>query len=134
METEGYLTSDRASFGTRFLAAFIDGVIVFIISTVLRIIGLTFVALLVSFGYYTYFEGSETGQTIGKRAMNIRVADDRTGASIGYGRAAIRWVGRIISGIVFGLGYFWMLWDENSQTWHDKLATCVVIPVEPRAV
>ena len=27
------------------------------------------------------------------------------------------------------LGYFWMLWDGEKQTWHDKLATTVVVPV-----
>jgi hypothetical protein len=25
-----------------------------------------------------------------------------------------------------GLGYFWMLWDEQQQTWHDKIAGTTV--------
>ena len=70
-----------------------------------------------------------TGQTIGKRMLGIRVYDfGGSGGPIGYGRAFIRWLGRIISGIPCYLGYLWMLWDKEKQTWHDKLATTVVVP------
>jgi uncharacterized RDD family membrane protein YckC len=37
-------------------------------------------------------------------------------------------VGRILSAIVCLLGYFWMLWDKEKQTWHDKFAASVVVP------
>jgi uncharacterized RDD family membrane protein YckC len=30
---------------------------------------------------------------------------------------------------VLYLGYFWMLWDREAQTWHDKLASTVVVPI-----
>ena len=29
---------------------------------------------------------------------------------------------------MFLLGYFWMLWDREKQTWHDKFANDVVVP------
>ena len=54
--------------------------------------------------------------------------DFRTGGSIGYGRAFIRWIGRYVSAIACLLGYFWMLWDKEKQTWHDKFANDVVVP------
>ncbi len=34
-----------------------------------------------------------------------------------------------MSAIVLLLGYLWMLWDKENQTWHDKMATSVVVPV-----
>ena len=37
--------------------------------------------------------------------------------------------GRWVSAIACLLGYFWMLWDKEMQTWHDKFATDVVVPV-----
>ncbi len=43
------------------------------------------------------------------------------------GRAGLRYVGRIASTIPCLLGYFWMLWDSEKQTWHDKIATTVVV-------
>jgi uncharacterized RDD family membrane protein YckC len=54
--------------------------------------------------------------------------DFDTGGPIGYGRAFIRYIGRLVSAIVIYLGYFWMLWDSEKQTWHDKFASDVVVP------
>jgi uncharacterized RDD family membrane protein YckC len=79
--------------------------------------------------YYTYFEGGDTGQTIGKRAMSIRVVRQHDGRPIGWGAAVGRYFGRILSGIACFLGYLWMLWDPEKQTWHDKLTSTVVVPV-----
>ena len=118
---------DRASFGTRFVAALIDGILVGVANGLLTVVGVQYVGLLVSLAYFTYYEGGETGQTLGKRVMSIRVADIETGAAIGYSRGFIRWISRFLSAIPLGLGYFWMLWDSEKQTWHDKLATCVVV-------
>jgi hypothetical protein len=30
--------------------------------------------------------------------------------------------------LFFGLGYWWMLWDPQQQTWHDKLVATTVVP------
>jgi uncharacterized RDD family membrane protein YckC len=123
----------RAGFWRRFAAAFVDGILLAIVNLVLRGIagtgGGTGLGTLVSLAYFTYFEGGPTGQTIGKRALGIRVIDFGGGGSIGYGRAFIRWIGRFVSAIVFLLGYLWMLWDKERQTWHDKFANSVVVPV-----
>ena len=42
----------------------------------------------------------------------------------------MRYFGRWVSAIPCLLGYFWMLWDKEKQTWHDKFATDVVVPVD----
>ena len=122
----------RASFGIRFVAALIDGILLGIVGVVLRAIfgfglGLALQTLL-GLAYYAYLEGSPSGQTVGKRAMSIRVIDFNTGGPIGTTRGLIRYLGRILSGIPCLLGYFWMLWDSQKQTWHDKIATTVVVP------
>jgi uncharacterized RDD family membrane protein YckC len=31
--------------------------------------------------------------------------------------------------MIFYLGYLWMLWDPQQQTWHDKLVGTTVVPV-----
>jgi uncharacterized RDD family membrane protein YckC len=121
----------RAGFWQRFAAALIDGIIVGLTTEIL-------IALLKGVGYglgialgiiyYTYLEGGPTGQTLGKRAMGIRVVDFDTGGPIGYRRAFIRYVGRIVSAVVLYIGYLWMLWDQEKQTWHDKFASDVVVP------
>jgi uncharacterized RDD family membrane protein YckC len=38
---------------------------------------------------------------------------------------------RFWSAFFFYIGYLWMLWDREKQTWHDKVARSVVVPVSP---
>jgi uncharacterized RDD family membrane protein YckC len=132
-ETHSALTSERSGFWRRFAAALIDGIALGVVSGILRAIlgnsGGEGLGLVISLGYYTYFHG-KTGQTPGDAVMSIRVVDFRngTGAPIGYGRALGRALMSIVSGVVLLLGYLWMLWDSEKQTWHDKVAGSVVVP------
>ena len=122
----------RASFGVRLVAAILDGILLGIVGFVIRLLfgdalGLA-LQTVVGLAYYVYLEGSPSGQTVGKRAMNIRVIDFNGGGPSGPVRALIRYLGRIVSGVVCLLGYLWMLWDSEKQTWHDKFAGSVVVP------
>jgi uncharacterized RDD family membrane protein YckC len=122
----------RAGFWDRVGAVLIDGALFFVINELLVITLKTAgqaLGTLLGIAYFTYFEGGPTGQTLGKRAVGIRVIDFDTGGPIGYGRAFIRWLGRIVSAIALLIGYFWMIWDKEKQCWHDKFAGDVVVPV-----
>ena len=66
------------------------------------------------------------GQTIGKLAMGIRVVSVG-GQPVSVGMSFARAAMKIISGLVLLLGYLWMLWDPNKQTWHDKVAGTYVV-------
>jgi uncharacterized RDD family membrane protein YckC len=133
----GKASGPRASFGQRLGAILIDGLIIGvpIVLIVLLLGGSKAIAIayvlifVVELAYFVYFEGG-TGQTIGKRTTGIRVIDKNTGGSIGYGRAALRFIGRIPSSWVCYLGYLWMLWDAEKQCWHDKIASDYVVPIE----
>ena len=126
----------RAGFWKRFAALFIDGVILGVVQGILTVllgdsIGVVYIlSTLITWGYYTYFEGGPRGQTIGKMALSIRVIDFRTGGPIGYGRGFVRQLVKVVSGAVLLLGYLWMLWDKEKQTWHDKGAGSVVVPTD----
>ena len=122
----------RAGFWRRFAAVIVDGVLFAVVFGILGAFmsrnaanGLSTLAGLI---YFTFFEGSASGQTVGKKALGIRVIDFRAGGSVGYGRAFIRYIGRFVSTIALLLGYLWMLWDKEKQTWHDKFAGSVVVP------
>jgi uncharacterized RDD family membrane protein YckC len=125
------LTSARAGFWRRFAAALIDGILLGIVSGILQAIvgpgGGYGLGTLVTIGYFVYFHGT-TGQTPGDAALSIRVVGKDDGAPIGYGRAFVRWLVSLVSGVVIVLGYLWMLWDSEKQTWHDKAANSVVVP------
>jgi uncharacterized RDD family membrane protein YckC len=123
----------RAGFWLRFAAAFLDGLLLlvpYLFTVVAADPGSAWtIWLLASIAYFTLLEGGSDGQTLGKRAAGLRVIDLAGGGPIGYRRAFVRWLGRWVSLFAFGLGYFWMLWDREKQTWHDKMAGSVVVPI-----
>jgi len=124
----------RADFWYRLGGFLIDWVVLYVVSLV---IGLVFrgnlvsqilISLAVGIAYSVYFIGSSSGQTPGMRLLNIRVIDAETGGRVDYGRAFIRYLVAIVSGLVCYVGYLWMLWDPERQTWHDKVASTFVVP------
>ena len=127
----GRASGPRAGFWRRFAAWFLDGLIVFVIELILQLalhrVG-SLLSIFVSAGYFTTFEGGPRGAGLGKRALGIRVIDARTGESIGYARAFVRWISQILSAVVIFIGYLWMLWDSEKQCWHDKFAGDFVVP------
>jgi uncharacterized RDD family membrane protein YckC len=130
----------RAGFWRRFVAALIDGILLGVVGFVLALIlgddvliaitlgGAEGPGLLLSAAYFTFFHG-RNGQTPGNAALGLRVVDlrDGTGGPLGYGRAAMRWLVSIASALVIFVGYLWMLWDDEKQTWHDKAAGSIVV-------
>lgn len=80
----------------------------------------------VGLAYYVVFTGA-CGQTPGKMVLRLKVVRS-DGSSMTYGRAFLREViGKFISGIILGIGYLMVAFDERKQGLHDKIAdTCVI--------
>jgi uncharacterized RDD family membrane protein YckC len=83
------------------------------------------------FFYFTYCHG-KWGQTIGKRALGIRVRHAERDELIGYGAA----LGRYAITFAFAfftvpviVDYLFPLWDGRNQSLHDKVATSIVVRV-----
>lgn len=132
MKQKEYASFELADIGTRFLAIVIDGFILGIISGILLSIlrnpgGV--VGFLIGLLYYWYFWTRNNGQTPGKSIMKIRVIK-KDGTPITDADAIVRGIGYSISGAVFGLGFLWALWDDQRQTWHDKLASTYVVKAD----
>jgi uncharacterized RDD family membrane protein YckC len=134
-------------FGRRAVAFLIDNVIIHAAVTLVFILGLLIVdyeidlfsfagmgslflsyyitAVVMNLFYFTYFHGT-IGQTVGKRIMGLKVLR-LTGEPLNLGVAFLRWIGYIISGMIFYLGFLWIAFDRRKQGWHDKIAgTCVI--------
>ncbi len=84
-------------------------------------------ALLIDMVYYIWFHGT-VGQTLGKRLLGLRVIRI-SGEKMTLGIAFLRWVGSLVSGIFFFLGFLWIAVDGRKQGWHDKIAATLVIRV-----
>jgi uncharacterized RDD family membrane protein YckC len=153
----GYGYAPQARYGgfwIRFVAVFIDGVIVSIPTFILGlIVGVIYgvatsasgntnnqaantafggisvlidlLAFVISVSYFVYFWGK--GSTLGMRLFHLRVADATTGLPIGFGRAGLRYLGYILSLIVCYIGLIWAAFDSRKQGWHDKIASTVVL-------
>lgn len=95
----------------------------------LTIVAGVLLMLLASIFYWGHFEGRR-GATPGKRAAGIEVVKQETGQPIGFGRAVGRMFARYLSSQVVYLGYLWSIWDDNKQTWHDKIVGSIVVKVQ----
>lgn len=108
-----------------FVVAFIGEVISHGLAVLLILVW--FVVMLI--GYWIYFEGGESGQTPGKRALSIRVRTTDN-ERISYGQAFGRnLVARVIGllPLVGLIDVLWPLWDSEKQCLHDKAASTIVV-------
>ena len=59
---------------------------------------------------------------MGMRWLHIRVVRQNKDDQLSFWRAAFRGsLGYWLSGVVFYIGYLWALWDDENETWHDKV-------------
>lgn len=117
----------KANFIQRFLAVIIDWILFGLLGVVPLEAALKGGALgAVSILYETILISQWNGQTIGKKIMGIRVVS-ASGGQVDMLHAFIRSFSKLLSWLCLLLGYLWMLWDDKSQTWHDKLAETFVV-------
>ncbi len=132
--TEPVAITEYSGFWIRLAAAIIDGIIILIATFFLRVVSFGpffMISPFIGWLYYWLFTGLK-GQTIGKMAVGIKVVDTK-GAMPGLGIVALREIpGKIVSSIIFCVGYLWIAGDAKKQGWHDKIAGTYVVPVKPR--
>lgn len=134
---------DYASFGIRFGAKILDGIILWIVNIGLSVVaGLAtgvsgsepnipmliasvVVSLLLNIGYGTFFIG-KFGATPGKMACKIKVVRP-DGSPVGYGRAFGRIFAEILSGMICYIGYIMANFDEEKRSLHDRICDTRVI-------
>jgi uncharacterized RDD family membrane protein YckC len=146
------ITEEHAGFAVRLVAYLIDGVVLAILSLIILRIAYHFSgstddgqvipvavyassgginALVASIGNilsiaYVVAFWAWRGQTPGKMVMGIKIV--RTdGSPIGIGGAILRYIGYIVSGLMFCIGFLWIALDPEKQAVHDKIAGTYVI-------
>jgi uncharacterized RDD family membrane protein YckC len=85
------------------------------------------ILFLIVVAYFICFWGWR-GQTPGKMVMRIGIVRF-DGNKIGWGGAVLRFLGYIISILLFLSGFFWVALDTRRQGFHDKIADTFVITV-----
>ena len=144
----------RAGFWIRFLAHICDGLSSLLVALPIQLIGAlvsdssnvsdadgfaglpgfgmgssdiwSVLGTIASFFVIAYWIGSRGGSPLRVR-LGVLVLDQNDGSFIGTRRAVYRGLMGYVSQLALLLGYLWMLWDPNKQTWHDKVAQSVVV-------
>lgn len=98
-------------------------------------LGAVALAWAVTVGYETWLT-TATGQTVGKRAVGIRVVDRATARpprnQASFRRAALPPVlGTVLPGLGWFLPYLWAVWDPSRRGLHDRVAGTIVVRMAP---
>jgi len=78
--------------------------------------------------YNRWYQAGTTGQSLGKKVLNLRLVSEETGQPIGVLMAFVRDICHIIDGVICYVGFLFPLWDSKRQTLADKIVKTVVIP------
>jgi uncharacterized RDD family membrane protein YckC len=144
--------AEYASVGSRIVAAIIDMVILWVIMMIIAIplglgtamysmagmpttldmaalmgawVSYMIIAAVVNIGYFTYLEGN-TGQTLGKKALGIKVVKEK--GQITYVDTFVRTLLRIIDGIaLYLIGFIVVIASEKKQRIGDMAAGTIVV-------
>ena len=76
--------------------------------------------------YFALQESSDAQATLGKRAVRVRVTDI-DGEKISFARATGRYFGKIISSMIFMVGFIMAGFTERKQALHDMMASTLVL-------
>jgi uncharacterized RDD family membrane protein YckC len=140
--TAGWSGPPLASWGQRVAAYLIDAVIAFGIIIVGFILGgllgsanealggiVILLAYLGSFAFqiWNLVQQGNTGQTIGKKQMNLRLLRAQDGQPVGVGLSIGRYFLHIVDALPCYIGFLFPLWDEKRQTLADKIVDTVVV-------
>jgi uncharacterized RDD family membrane protein YckC len=83
-------------------------------------------ALMLSWIYYASLESSTWQATLGKKILGLKVTD-LMGNRISFARASGRFFGKILSGMILGIGFLMAGFTQRKQALHDILAGCLVL-------
>jgi uncharacterized RDD family membrane protein YckC len=124
-------TSPYASWIQRVGAYLVDIAPIWILDAIFfRVTALFWVISLAGLGWTIYnrwYQAGTTGQSLGKKVLNLRLVSEQTGEPIGPLMAFVRDVCHIVDAIICYIGFLFPLWDSKRQTLADKIVKTVVV-------
>jgi uncharacterized RDD family membrane protein YckC len=115
----------RAGFWVRLGATVLDALLIGTLVGVVRLHEYPPVVwafwLLYHFGMWAW-----KGTTIGGIVLGLKIVR-LDGRPLNYGVVLVRCLSAFFSALVLFLGFFWVGWDREKQSWHDKIAGTVIV-------
>jgi uncharacterized RDD family membrane protein YckC len=88
------------------------------------------ISVLAGWLYFGLMESSSWQATIGKKLLRLKVTD-ANGYRLSFGNATGRYFGKILSGMICGIGFIMIAFTEKKQGLHDMLASTLVVKDVP---
>lgn len=82
---------------------------------------------LIGLAIWQLIQEGRTGQTVGKKALGIRLVREIDGQPMGVGMAFVRRLAHFLDSLACYLGWLWPAWDAKKQTFADKVCSSIVI-------
>lgn len=123
----------------RILAAIVDGLIVLFVSWAFylilsalmmndpNVVSISYLFQMIFSVLYAVLYQYYAGQTIGKKLLKIKIVDhkgSKPGLLVFFLREV---VGKFASAVIFGIGFFMILWNKKRQGLHDIIAGTFVV-------
>ena len=120
--------------GKRMVASILDSIFLFVIGLFVGWISVLsglwplvwILSPLINWLYYILMEGGSAHATLGKKIMGLYVADE-DGRGITYSKAVLRVLGKMLSGLTFGIGLLLCFFNDSKQCLHDMIAKTYVL-------
>ena len=121
-------TLPRAGFWIRLAAVVLDAILIGMVCGFLSNMWDGFGVFPFWFAAYCAAMWATKGTTIGGIICSLKVVrlDDRP---LDWGVAVVRTLGGFLSLFVAGLGFIWVAFDDEKQSWHDKIAGTTIVRV-----
>jgi uncharacterized RDD family membrane protein YckC len=101
-----------------------DVVVIGIVYPGAALVGLAFLV------WNSGYRQGRSGQSLGKSVLGTRLVSAGSGEPVGFGRAFGRQVAHLVDAIPLGVGFLWPLWDEQRQTFADKMCSTLVVQAD----
>lgn len=85
------------------------------------------VAIVAQWLYYAWFESSKYMATPGKMLLGLVVVDENTGGRLTFAQASLRLVAKILTNVVFYIGYIAIAFSSRKQGLYDMIAHTLVV-------
>lgn len=116
----------RVGFWPRLGAALIDGLVVGFVNAITFGEVRSFWLLL---GAYHLVMWAWKGTTLGGAVLGMRIVR-LDGRRVDWSVSAVRMLGSLVSLLPLGFGFFWVVWDDQFQSWHDRIAGTTIVKVD----
>lgn len=145
VKTSEFADYEMAHRGLRTVAFLIDGIFLGIMQNLVQVatvfmatkflhlqasqytVPILILNMTLAFFYWIYC-GKNLGGTLGKKMLGLRIVSSDNTLELSYKQLILReTLGKMLSGLVFGIGYLRAYFVKDKKTWHDLVSKTMVI-------